>query len=161
MSKALVAKARKGDVDGLLALAENETDGEVELYRWLLVAADFGSEEAEELADTLHSTAFKHTDDEGVAMLHFEVGRWWLFGEEGLKANAENGIAQMERAKELGLKLRATDPEYKRVRAKLTGATLKDFDRLFSKPAAKKAATKQAAAKKAKAKVPARKRAKK
>ena len=73
-AKKLLAWAKKGDVDALLALcsaavsdededAEVDTEGDETAYKWLLVAADFGHKKAASSADDMLEWSSMRYDD--------------------------------------------------------------------------------------------------
>lgn len=80
--------------------AANEIDEEA--YKWLLVAADFGSEEAGERADDMHETSSLRYDDEGmvVGLIHLELGQAYLEGKAPFPRDFEKARGHLEEARD-------------------------------------------------------------
>ena len=111
MSDKLFALAKAGEVNEMLeALSQAQAaddDGSetvVASYQWLLVAAALGSEEAEGMAEDLVEAALSRYGDETIAMAHFEVGGWWLLGQEGVTKDSDKAFAELEYADEMGVR---------------------------------------------------------
>lgn len=109
MSAELYELAKEGDVDALceaVAEAAKDDDEEVDerVFQWLQVAATFGHEEADEMADDLYEASLSRGGDETVAVLHYEVAEWFIRGDNGVECNYEFGLYQLERAEELELR---------------------------------------------------------
>lgn len=164
--KKLLAAAKAGNVDRILALtgcgaerggdeddahgdAEDESD--LDAYKWLLVAADFGHD-VDDMLDALEIGSSLHYDD-GQAVeghIHFELGLAYLRGEEGLKIDHELAKEHLERAHEVKLH-ETTDitKTFPALRRKLKSDALAVFDAVFAaRPAKKKPAKKNVAKKK-------------
>ena len=82
----LYALAKKGDLKALGALVDETNE-----RSWLLVAAACGHRAASSRIEDLED------DDEGLslALAHWEVGCWWLLGENGLPVDP-SGSAPLE-----------------------------------------------------------------
>ena len=138
-ASARVRLAKAGDVDGLIEELEPADAADwMEAYQWLIIAAAFGSDEAGEAADDLLNTALKHSGDEGLAFAHWEVGRWWLLGEQGLPVDADAGLDELAYAAKLGVRtaIVGMPAEIEKLRKRLEGKVRTRFDKIF--PAKKK-----------------------
>jgi hypothetical protein len=116
-TKKLLAWAKKGDVDALVGLAaeacededEDEDEGEDDMeqaelaYKWLHVAADFGSKKAAAAADDmLEWSSFRYDDGQLVqGLVHLELGEEYLLGKDGLPKDFEKARAHLAYAKKL------------------------------------------------------------
>lgn len=128
MSKKRAKLAEAGDVEALMAEFKSTPRGQYEMYQWLEVAGDFGSNEADKMADVLLETEFSHVS-EALAVVHFEIGEWWALGENQLPVNAEHALHHFKYAATVGrneLKVQA-----KQLRPKLSGSLLTKFNKLF------------------------------
>jgi hypothetical protein len=98
----LLALARDGDIEALVNLVDRSgQDPELAMYRWCLIASDFGHEEADEFIDVLH-TGPLHADDDQFTSghAHFEVAVGYLTGDFGLPvdfAKARAHVHEMRR----------------------------------------------------------------
>ena len=93
----LASEARAGNLRALRDMVATRPD---DAYKWLLVAADFGHEEAMEyIADLAecHDT-FKY-DDDGSArmMIHLDLAEAYFSGQEGLQTDLKLGVEHLER----------------------------------------------------------------
>lgn len=135
MSRKLFELAQAGDVDAVCdAAAESCAEGEREesVYQWLQVAASLGSDEAEEMADSLYDAVLSRGGDETVAVLHFEVAQWFICGEQEVEPNPGLGLYQLERAEQLRLRESVQiDGPLRDLRARLDEAGQERFDGIF------------------------------
>jgi hypothetical protein len=123
--------ARTGDLDGLAGQIyslgfENGEDVHL-LYKWALVADDFGNKALQYFPELTFD------DPETYASAHFDVGRWYLLGEEGLERNEELAFRHFNTAVVKYNLPRVLDysTEIGIVRSKLEGEALEKFERLF------------------------------
>jgi hypothetical protein len=90
----LSALARAGLLDDLMELvdAHPSEDPDEIAYKWLNVAADFGSEDAVEMIDAVLDGAL-HADDDNYVTghVHFELAVAYLTGTEGLPTDHDKG----------------------------------------------------------------------
>lgn len=98
-----VASARAGDLDALFSLdaaaGSDARDLDELAYKLLLVAADFGNTEADDLIDGVLSNAplFRYDDDQFVqGNAHFELGLAYLMGSDGLPVDLDKGRTHLE-----------------------------------------------------------------
>ncbi len=88
--------AREGRVEELFALARESPE---RAYRWLLVAKDFGHEEAEDYLALIEEAydEFKYDDDASTEMsIHLALTEAYLRGLEGLPVDALLALAHFE-----------------------------------------------------------------
>lgn len=138
MSAELYELAKEGDVDALCeavaeaAKVDDEDDVDEQVFQWLQVAATFGHEEADEAADDIYEATLSRGGDETVAVLHFEVAEWFIRGENGVEANAQYGLYQLERAEELSLRESVDiDTDLLALRDELDDEHVDRFDEIF------------------------------
>lgn len=130
------ALAKAGDIDNLLNTIEEHIEDDEEkintTYQWMQVAASYGSEEAEEIADSVYD-AVLHVSDETVAYLHFEVAQWFIYGEHGVEQDIKRGIDQLRVAQHFQLRESIQDIETQllKIRNTLKPEYLADFDIIF------------------------------
>jgi len=102
-SEQLARMAIAGDVEGLFGLmdgeAENDRDGLV--YKWLVVASDFGHDNADEYIDgLLEASSLRYDDDQfETGNAHWELAQAYLTATEGLPRDLERGRTHLEEAK--------------------------------------------------------------
>ncbi len=135
MSAELFALAVDGDLEalgGAVYLEADEDDLEATLFQWMEVASSLGHEEAAELSDALYEAALQRGGDETVATLHFEVAQWFILGEEGVVADPEKGLIQLQRAQDFHLRESVDVGDgLQKLRASLSEAHQQRFDAIF------------------------------
>ncbi|HJN75461.1 MAG TPA: hypothetical protein QGF58_16145 [Myxococcota bacterium] len=135
MSAELFALAVDGDLEalgGAVYLEADEDDLEATLFQWMEVASSLGHEEAAELSDALYEAALQRGGDETVATLHFEVAQWFILGEEGVVADPEKGLIQLQRAQDFHLRESVDVGDgLQKLRASLSEAHQQRFDEIF------------------------------
>ncbi len=135
MSAELFALAVDGDLEalgGAVYLEADEDDLEATLFQWMEVASSLGHEEAAELSDALYEAALQRGGDETVATLHFEVAKWFILGEEGVVADPEKGLIQLQRAQDFHLRESVDVGDgLQKLRASLSEAHQQRFDEIF------------------------------
>jgi hypothetical protein len=113
-------------------------------YKWLHVAADFGSEEARERADDMRETSSLRYDDGGmvVGLLHLELGQAYLKGQAPLPRDVEKARYHLEQARDADI-TKTTDvgKDFPAFRGKLNAEAAEVFAEYF--PATKKSAPKK------------------
>ncbi len=134
--------AQKGNVEELQeAINEKFPDDEGKeevtdlIYQLLVVAQDFGSPDANEYIEALETAYYDVSGSETLALIYFELGTWYLFGEEGLPQDTQKSMNHLEYAKDLGVRESIQDMEKNldEVREKLQGDTLTEFNKIFPK----------------------------
>ena len=135
MSAELFALAVDGDLEalgGAVYLEADEDDLEATLFQWMEVASSLGHEEAAELSDALYEASLQQGGDETVATLHFQVAQWFILGEEGVAADPEKGLIQLQRAQDFHLRESVDVGDgVQKLRASLSEAHQKRFDAIF------------------------------
>ena len=111
-SEQLAQMAIEGDIEELMELIaggvdgapEDEDDGERDrlVYKWLVVASDFGHPPADDyLVDWLEGSSLRFDDDNfATGHTHWELGLAYLAATEGLPRDLERGRAHLAEAKQ-------------------------------------------------------------
>lgn len=89
-----------GDDDGEEGSGSSAADDAA--YKWLHVAADFGADEAREMADDMLETSSLRYDDEGmsVGLIHLELGQAYLSGDAPFSVDHAKAKYHLEIAKD-------------------------------------------------------------
>ena len=142
MSADWLSLAKQGDLDALLELAYAEVEGEdteeadATVYKWLVVALDFGHANAEDLiADLYESTSLRYDDDQFVAgETHLDLGVAYLLGTDGLAKDLTKARDHFQQAYDCGFPASVEGGEemLAEIRAKLPPDTLAVFDALYT-----------------------------
>jgi hypothetical protein len=111
-AKKLLAWAKKGDVDSLLALcsaavseedddAEVDSEGDETAYKWLLVAGDFGHKKATNAASDMLEWSSLRYDDGALlqGLIELELGQAYLSGADGLPKDDAKARKHLAEAK--------------------------------------------------------------
>jgi hypothetical protein len=137
----LAAMARQGDVEGLMALADfdPEGDGDGLAYKWLCVASDFGHSAADEaIVDLMEGSSLRFDDDRfATGNAHFELGVAYLAGGNGLPVDLEKGRRHLETAVEshYPFSVEEADGLIAAARTRLAGEARTVFDATVVQPA--------------------------
>jgi hypothetical protein len=121
------------------------------MYKWLLVAADFGNENALEMAGDLLETSTLRYDDGGMVagLIHLELGQHYLCGVAPIPVDHEKASGHLAQARKLEVH-RTTDvgKSFDAFRRKLGVDALALFDSFFGGKKRKSAPKKKATPKK-------------
>ena len=128
----LSALARAGEVDLIYAMAEHQPDSakDLETYKWLSVAEDFGHHRATAAIEDLREvSSLRHDDGElATSVVHHELGMAYLIASDGLPqdfALADKHFRLASRGMDgVQMKLDAD-------RSQLSGEALKVFERFY------------------------------
>ena len=128
--------AQAGDIDALMDLADGD-EGDIEAYKWLQVAVDFGHDEASEKLEDLMSGSSLHDDDDQTLAgnAHLELGMAYASGSEGLPKDLKLAVQHFESAVECGYPDSVTggDEILRDFRETLEGDALAAFESVFPK----------------------------
>ena len=117
-------------------LADGE-EGDVEAYKWLLAAVDFGHGDAAEKLDELMSgSSMQDDDDQSVAgNAHLELGMAYATGGDSLPKDLKLAVQHFEEAVECGYPDSVTggDEILRDARETLDGDSLEAFESVFPK----------------------------
>lgn len=107
----------------------NDVEKDMAVFQWLQVAASLGSKEAQAMSENILKDEL---EDATIAVLHYNVAKWFIYGENDIIPNPNLGLEQLELAKKLQL-WESNDIDYnlRKLRENLNEGYRKRLDKMF------------------------------